>query len=1308
MGRNGQNNKKRIARVLRKAGYLNKSKTSLSQKNQPSFITNAGRDLIIDVLHHAASGGSVPVSEKHFDTASGTHISLHKNSPITPKETLQHLFEALGFPRDLVLQYIEDLIESSEMPSFLNITELMSEDGVYQPFLVNCCFDLFDCMISFLREDACTGKSSGENTGDILRDEIETLRELFGDSLVSLKVPCDTNSEDYEIVFNFLTEDEQPILVGIRIPAEYPAEPPLILLQFRKGHSNTLSVYPFCTKDLPAAARRTTMDTAIEVINGLQESACLLPLVSTVRDAIGSIVLQVPAFPSTASPISESVLNSQNEHKKREAFLSALIKEKKTVSDNNSGENSVEVSMAEKIQMRTIERSTVVGEKRRTEFLVENPGLNISLKKTWEKLRVNGSLRKFRNELPAYRTRTELKNTLRSHNVVVISGETGSGKTTQIPQYVYEFMCEDGKGSSANIVCTQPRRLAATSVAFRVAEERDESVGNLVGYSIRLENCISKYTQITYCTTGVLFRRMQADNFLGSVSHVLVDEIHERSVHSDFLLILLRDLLTKRNDLKVILMSATMDSDLFSQYFGGAPIISIKGRAYPVEVMHLEEIIPAVQYNLEDGLPYAKVSGKRETKKCNTRKNILNIDMEEVEEDLKQLELQKELSKKVNASTSTLQTISRMNFDLIDYELIEHILRHIEFTIRIDGAVLIFLPGMAEIQSCLEQLQSDERLRRVCIFYSLHSSLPSSEQQGVFRRPPPGKRKVILGTNIMETSITIDDAVFVIDTGKVKENRYNAQKSLSELVSVNISKANCRQRQGRAGRVRQGFCFRLFTVEQFESFADHQLCEMHRVPLENLVLQIYALHLGNEVEYLQKALTPPEEKAVHSSVKVLTTLGALTIEKRLTSLGQHLANLPLDVRVGKMIIHSALLQCLDPVLTIAACLAARSPFNSSMDIRHVVEAIRRAFAGEHASDHLSSWYAYRRWVSTLIHDGARAARNVCTEFYLSSTILTQIQLTKKQYETYLYEAGFLDDDSRPNRKLSNGKFIYPPFVTLDNHVYEAGGEKFNTNSSSVQCILACLVAGLYPNVAFLNRKNEKSSHKKSSPAFFTTFDGSQCLIHPSSVIGKEHNFPSQLVVYIDKIKTSSTFLREVSFVSPLQVIFFCGGRLKYLPTQNKLCLDELTAFYCDRKDAELLKQLKDHLDSALTIKINDPLKSWDSISSVVMRAIVRLLKDAGSSMRGITIVDRHQPQTPKKETHVPPEETHYPSEAITVPGDQSVKTKKSCFICGETGHVSRCCPHNTSHQKNGPPVRCFICGQWHFPQDCTFALPLKN
>eukprot|EP00758_Cryptobia_borreli_P012113 Tbor_TRINITY_DN5718_c4_g2::TRINITY_DN5718_c4_g2_i1::g.19549::m.19549/K13026/DHX57; ATP-dependent RNA helicase DHX57 len=321
----------------------------------------------------------------------------------------------------------------------------------------------------------------------------------------------------------------------------------------------------------------------------------------------------------------------------------------------NDSEDTPEYLLPSKTELETpdvaevISRSAGLGKtggRENKRHLRRDPQIDSSLKEGWERLKEKGSLMGVRNKLPAMLERDKIRKALQEHNVVVVSGETGSGKTTQVPQFLYEYCCEAGTASLCNIVCTQPRRLAATAVALRVADERDEVIGQTVGYSIRLENRTSPETKILYCTTGIMLRRLQTDRVLEGVSHIVVDEIHERGVDTDFLLILLKDLLQKRpNNLKVILMSATMNSKLFSEYFYDSPVITISGRTHPVDIFPLEKVIPTVKYVLEDGSQYAIDSSKHQqhrkgingtSTKRNTNKHLTMIgyELQDVQYDL--------------------------------------------------------------------------------------------------------------------------------------------------------------------------------------------------------------------------------------------------------------------------------------------------------------------------------------------------------------------------------------------------------------------------------------------------------------------------------------------------------------------------------------------------------------------------------------------------------------------------------------------------------------------------------------------------
>lgn len=438
---------------------------------------------------------------------------------------------------------------------------------------------------------------------------------------------------------------------------------------------------------------------------------------------------------------------------------------------------------------------------------------------------------KTRQSLPAWSMMTEILETIGRSQVVVISGETGCGKSTQVPQFILdEWMLRAAMSTDKSsighieIVCTQPRRISAIGVAERVADERSEKIGNTVGYQIRLENKISTATRLTFCTTGILLRRLQSDDQLDSISHVLVDEVHERSEESDFLLLILKELLVKRSDLKVILMSATLNAKLFSDYFNGCPVLEIPGRTFSVEQIFLEDILDRSKFVLEADSQYCRKLNKNEEHQLLNELEYADVMAANSapprsirDENLPMADL---FARYNECSRPTCKTLFLMDPMKINPELIETILKFIvdgggdNDDWPRDGSILIFLPGLAEIQTIYDALTDSAEFSPRAgkyILVPLHSTLTNEEQSLVFQKPSKGRRKIVLSTNIAETSVTIDDCVFVIDCGQMKEKRFDANRNMESLDLVWVSRANALQRKGRAGRVMPGVCIHLFT-----------------------------------------------------------------------------------------------------------------------------------------------------------------------------------------------------------------------------------------------------------------------------------------------------------------------------------------------------------------------------------------------------------------------------------------------------------------------------------------------------------------
>ncbi|XP_069881522.1 putative ATP-dependent RNA helicase DHX57 isoform X2 [Dipodomys merriami] len=791
------------------------------------------------------------------------------------------------------------------------------------------------------------------------------------------------------------------------------------------------------------------------------------------------------------------------------------------------------------------------------------------------------------------------------------------GKTTQIPQFILDDSLNGPPDKVANIICTQPRRISAISVAERVAKERAERVGLTVGYQIRLESVKSSATRLLYCTTGVLLRRLEGDTALQGVTHIIVDEVHERTEESDFLLLVLKDIVLQRPTLQVILMSATLNAELFSEYFNSCPVITIPGRTFPVDQFFLEDAIAVTRYVLQDGSPYMRSMKQISKEKLKARRN--RTALEEVEEDLRlslhlhdedsvkdavpdqQLDFKQLLARYKGVSKPVIKTMSIMDFEKVNLDLIEALLEWI-----VDGkhsyppgAILVFLPGLAEIKMLYEQLQSNSlfnnRRSNRCVIHPLHSSLSSEEQQAVFVKPPIGVTKIIISTNIAETSITIDDVVYVIDSGKMKEKRYDASKGMESLEDTFVSQANALQRKGRAGRVASGVCFHLFTSHHYNhQLLKQQLPEIQRVPLEQLCLRIKILEMfsaHNLQSVFSRLIEPPHADSLRASKIRLRDLGALTPDEVLTPLGYHLASLPVDVRIGKLMLFGSIFRCLDPALTIAASLAFKSPFVSPWDKKEEANQKKLEFAFAN-SDYLALLRAYKGWqLST--KEGMRASYNYCRQNFLSGRVLQEMASLKRQFTELLSDIGFAKEGLRAREieKRAQG----------GDGVLDATGEEANSNAENHKLISAMLCAALYPNVVQVKTpegKFQKTStgavrmQPKSAELKFVTKNDGYVHIHPSSVNYQVRHFESPYLLYHEKIKTSRVFIRDCSMVSVYPLVLFGGGQVNVQLQRGEfvVSLDDgwIRFVAASHQVAELVKELRCELDHLLQDKIKTP------------------------------------------------------------------------------------------------------------------------
>ncbi|KAG9725032.1 hypothetical protein KCU59_g15404, partial [Aureobasidium melanogenum] len=389
-----------------------------------------------------------------------------------------------------------------------------------------------------------------------------------------------------------------------------------------------------------------------------------------------------------------------------------------------------------------------------------------------------------RSNLPMFQFRDVALDAVEKNQVTILCGETGCGKSTQMPAFILEH--ELSLGRPCKIYCTEPRRISAISLAQRVSEEMGEdkkAVGtarSLVGYAIRLESMTTAQTRLVYATVGIVLRMLESTKGFDEVTHLVIDEIHERSIDTDFLLIVLRALMIRRPDLKVVLMSATVDAQRFSSYLGNAPIVTVPGRTFPVAAKYLEDAIELTGHTIEDGSPKAADADEDDFEAGSSEATVTAA---------KQL---------TGYSPKTVRTLAGYDEYTIDYALIVKLLEKIAYDpsyTQFSQAILVFLPGLAEIRSLNDYLGGHPAFSKGWLVYPLHSTFSSEEQQAAFQVPPPGMRKIVLATNIAETGITIPDVTAVIDTGKHKEMRFDERRQLSRLIQSFISRANAKQRR---------------------------------------------------------------------------------------------------------------------------------------------------------------------------------------------------------------------------------------------------------------------------------------------------------------------------------------------------------------------------------------------------------------------------------------------------------------------------------------------------------------------------------
>ncbi|KAK7694503.1 hypothetical protein QCA50_001689 [Cerrena zonata] len=744
-----------------------------------------------------------------------------------------------------------------------------------------------------------------------------------------------------------------------------------------------------------------------------------------------------------------------------------------------------------------------------------------------------------RDQLPIAAYRNEIINTLETSQILVLSGETGCGKSTQLPAFILEDQLSRGK--HCKIYCTEPRRISAISLAQRVSVELGEpvgsvgNVGSLVGYSIRLESNTSRTTRLAFVTNGIALRMLEGGSgpdgqgtAFDEITHIIIDEVHERSIESDFLLIVLRSLLQQRPDLKVVLMSATVDAEKISKYFGGCPMLHVPGRTFPVDVRYLEDAVQLTQWKVAEGSPYARrINDKYHKGKAKLDWSEDNAPADDEDEDSDQGNVK--LEKKY--SSATVSTVNLLDERQIPYELIIRLLEKICFQDpsyeTYSAAVLVFMPGLGEIRRLNDMLTEHPQFGSEALFkiFPLHSTISSEQQGAVFDVPPPGIRKIVIATNIAETGITIPDITCVIDSGKHREMRFDEKRQISRLVETFVAKSNAAQRRGRAGRVQSGLCFHLFTrVRHDTKMADHPDPEMMRLSLSDLALRIKIMKvkLGNSIEdVLSRALDPPLSVNIQRAVSALVEVRALTPNEEITPMGRLLSKLPTDVHLGKFLLIASLFRCLDPALTIAATLNSKSPFISPFGYTDEADRAKLSFRVEN-SDFLTIHNAFSRWRNACNNN---VARSFCRQSYLSHQNLQQIEELRQQYLGYLVDSNFLQVDQTFVRELSRARYNRgrPRFVVVP--------PAYDLNTSNPFIVNAALVAGLYPKVLAVDHDGMRTITNNQVASF-----------HPSSVnFGrKPKDFGVNHLSYFTLMQSKRLYAWETGPVDDLALILLCG------------------------------------------------------------------------------------------------------------------------------------------------------------------------
>ncbi|TFK30567.1 pre-mRNA-splicing factor ATP-dependent RNA helicase prp22 [Coprinopsis marcescibilis] len=834
-----------------------------------------------------------------------------------------------------------------------------------------------------------------------------------------------------------------------------------------------------------------------------------------------------------------------------------------------------------------------------------------------------------RNSLPIAHYRETIIDLLEHNQVLVLSGETGCGKSTQVPAFVLEHALSQGK--PCRVYCTEPRRISAISLAQRVSRELGEpanAVGtnnSLVGYSIRLESNMSRNTRLAYVTNGIALRMLEGGSGNGGqgtafdeITHIIIDEVHERTIESDFLLIVLKSLIRERPDLKVVLMSATVDAEKISQYFDNCPTLHVPGRTYPVDVRFLEDAVEFTSWKIAENSPYARRQNDKYHKGKSRPDWSEELQPRDDDDDSDDIQAKDGLKLEKRYSPATISTLGLIDERVILYDLIVRLLEDLCFGnpeyLSYSSAILVFMPGLGEIRRLHDMLSEHPQFGSEDFkLYPLHSTISSEGQGAVFDVPPPGIRKIVIATNIAETGITIPDITCVIDSGKHREMRFDEKRQISRLVESFIAKANAAQRRGRAGRVQRGLCFHLFTKMRHDlQMADNPLPEMMRLSLSDLALKIKIMKvkLGTTIEdVLSRALDPPIAINVQRAISMLVEVRALTPTQEITPLGILLSKLPTDVHLGKFLLIATVFRCLDPALTIAAVLNSKSPFVTPFGFQQEADKAKHGFRIEN-SDFLTLHNAFSSWRNAC-NNPAINIRRYCHTNYLSHQNLLQIEELRQQFLSFLVDMSFIRVDRSFIRELSRLVSRYSRNRTRFIQI----PPELDLNSKNAFLINAALVAGLYPKVLAID---PKIGHMK------TISNNQTVAFHPSSInFGrKPSDFGVHHLTYFTLMHSKKLYAWETGPVDDLAMLLLCG-ETDFKLSADSASIDRKIRFQVPAKTNVAIKFLREQLLKLLSMQfagqpVVESQLQWYDLAIVVLGKVRPA--DTRTEQTSITIV----------------------------------------------------------------------------------------